>query len=44
MLQAAQKDTPGPEETEDVPEQDTQNENVNQAETAETPNEEESNS
>ena len=41
---AAQKDIPEPEETEDALEQDTQNENVNQAETAEALNEEESNS
>lgn len=37
---AAQKDTSEREETEDPPEQDTQNEDANQTETTKTPNEE----
>lgn len=41
---AAQKDTPEKQEIEDTPEQDTQNEDVTQTETVETPNEEGSNS
>lgn len=41
---AAQKVAPEPQETEVEPEQDSLNEDVNQTETAETPNAEESNS